>query len=290
MACPFRYDDDDASMEMENEDGAENLNPNISTVDDTTSRKRDLGLRGRTFRFSGICTEFTFSNSSLHDRIREFNRDVGRRFLVCKGNHDPLKWISYVVLSYESSQLCSAETCDVPVIGYIQSTRSIYAKLLQKWMGSELEWRLVPGGLHGYPEFTTDIQNSGDERVKYTVFGKLGMNNLGKNEVIAIIFLMSTSAIGTATLSASHFLYQAADEKRKEDLRTRSESGSVRPKGLKSNSSDCSFSSQSKSASCSSPHSRAEPPLRPQSKSASSSSPDSRAEPRNPDPPPAPRH
>jgi hypothetical protein len=153
MACPFRYDDDDASME--NEDGAENSNPNISTVDDTTIRKRDRGLRGKTFRFSGICTEFTFSNSSLHDRIREFNRDVGRRFLACKGNHDPLKWISYVVLSYESSQLSSAETCDIHVIGYIQSTQSIYAKLLQKWMGSELEWRLVPGGLHGYPEFTT---------------------------------------------------------------------------------------------------------------------------------------
>ena len=103
MACPFRYDDDDASME--NEDGAENSNPNISTVDDTTIRKRDRGLRGTAFRFSGICTEFTFSNSSLHDRIREFNRDVGHRFLACKGNHDPLKWISYVVLSYESSQL-----------------------------------------------------------------------------------------------------------------------------------------------------------------------------------------
>jgi hypothetical protein len=187
MACPFRYDDDDASME--NEDGAENSNPNISTVDDTTIRKRDRGLRGRTFRFSGICTEFTFSNSSLHDRIREFNTDVGRRFLACKGNHDPLKWISYVVLSYESSQLCSAETCDVPVIGYIQSTRSIYAKILEKWMGSELEWRLIPGGLHGYPEFTREIQNSGDERVKYTVFGKLGMNNLGKIEVIAMVFL-----------------------------------------------------------------------------------------------------
>ena len=89
MACPFRYDDDDASME--NEDGAEsgeNSNPNISTVAHTI-RKRDRGLRGKTFRFSGICTEFTFSNSSLHDRIREFNRDVGRRFLVCKGNHDP---------------------------------------------------------------------------------------------------------------------------------------------------------------------------------------------------------
>ena len=86
MACPFRYDDDDASME--NEDGAENSNPNISTVDDTI-RKRDRGLRGRTFRFSGTCTGFTFSNSSLHDRIHEFNRDFGRRFLACKGNHDP---------------------------------------------------------------------------------------------------------------------------------------------------------------------------------------------------------
>ncbi len=131
-------------------------------------------------------------------------------------------------------------------------------------MGCELEWRLVPGGLHGYPKFTREIQKSGDETVKYTVCRKLGMNVFGRKEVIAILFLMLTSPIGTATLTASYFLYQAADEKREKDLRTRSESGSVRPKIQKSNSSDCSFSSQSTSASCSSPHSRAEPPRRPQ--------------------------
>ena len=169
MPCPFRYDDDDPSME--NKDGAEsgeNSNPNISTVDDTI-RKRDRGLRGRTFRFSEKITGFTFSNVSQHDRIHEINRDVGHRFLACKGNHDSLKWISFVVLSYESSQLCSAETCDVPVIGlfgYIQSTQAMNAKLLQKWMGSEFEWRLVPGGLCGSPEFTNEILKSVEERIK----------------------------------------------------------------------------------------------------------------------------
>ena len=94
----------------------------------------------------------------------------------------------------------------------------------------------------------------------HTVYGKLGMNNCGIKKVILNNFLMLTSPIGTATLDASHFLYQAADERREEEFRTRSESGSVRPKRQRSNSSDCSFSSQSTSASSSSPHSRAEPP------------------------------
>ena len=198
MACPFRYDDD---ASMENEDGAEsgeNSNPNISTVDNTI-RKRDRGLRGKTFRFSGKITGFTFSNVLQHDRINEFNRAVGHRFLACKGNHDSLKWISFVVLSYESSQLCSAETCDVPVIGYIQSTKSVYAKSLQKWMGCELGWQLVYGGLYGSPEFSREIQQSDEKRVKYTVYENLGVNVFGRKEVIAIIFLMLTSPIGTAT-------------------------------------------------------------------------------------------
>ena len=102
MGCPFAFDD--AVMENDNAENRENSHPNISKVNDTI-RKRNRGLRGKAFRFSGKCTEFTFSNSSLHDRIREFNRDVGRRFLACKGNHDPLKCISYVVLSYESKTL-----------------------------------------------------------------------------------------------------------------------------------------------------------------------------------------
>ena len=198
MDCPFEIDDG-AGMENEDAENQENSHPNISTVDDTI-RKRDRGTRGKAFRFSGKCTGFTFSKSSLHDRIHEFNTKVGDRFLVCKEEHEPLKWISYVEMSYEISQLStSAETCDIPVVGYIQSTKPVYAKLLQKWMGNELEWQLVPGGLCGSPEFTKEIVKSGEERIKYTVYGKLGMNNIGNKEVIVIIFLPLTSPIGTAT-------------------------------------------------------------------------------------------
>ncbi len=66
-------------------------------------------------------------------------------------------------------------------------------------MGCEVEWRLVPGGLYGSPEFTREILESGEERDKYTVYGKLGMNLIGRKDVIAIIFLMLTSPIGTTT-------------------------------------------------------------------------------------------
>jgi hypothetical protein len=253
MGCPFAFDD--AVMENDNAENRENSHPNISKVDDTI-RKRNRGLRGKAFRFSGTFTGFKFF--SQHDRINEFNKRVGDRILATKQDHVTLDSISYVVLSYEIARLLPTEICDVPVIGYIQSTKQVFAKTLQKWMGNELEWLLVPGGLCGSPEFTREIQNSGEGRALHTVYGQLGMNNCGSKKVM--YFLVLTSAIGTATLNASHFLYQAADERREEDLRTRSESGSVRPKRQKSNSSDCSFSSQSTSASCSSPHSGAEPP------------------------------
>ncbi len=67
---------------------------------------------------------FTFSSdSSQHDRIREFNTNVSERLLATKQDHDHLNCTSYVVLSYEIGQLSScAETCDIPAIGYIQNT------------------------------------------------------------------------------------------------------------------------------------------------------------------------
>jgi hypothetical protein len=98
MECPFEFDD--ADMEIDDSENGENSHPNISTVDDTI-RKRDRGLRGKAFRFSGKITGFTFSGSSQHDRIQELNTELGHRFLICKGNYDPLKWISYVILSFE---------------------------------------------------------------------------------------------------------------------------------------------------------------------------------------------
>ena len=159
MGCPFAFDD--AVMENDNAENRENSHPNISKVDDTIC-KRNRGLRGKAFRFSGTFTGFT-SDSSQHDQTHQFNLRVRDRILATKKDHVTLDSISYMVLSYEIARLSSsAEPCDVPVIGYIQSTTTVYAKTLQTWMGNELEWQLVPGGLCGSPEFTREIQNSGE--------------------------------------------------------------------------------------------------------------------------------
>ena len=56
-------------------------------------------------------------------------------------------------------------------------------------MGNELEWQLVPEELCGSPEFTREIQNSGEGRALHTVYGKLGMNTYGSKEVILNNFL-----------------------------------------------------------------------------------------------------
>ena len=93
----------------------------------------------------------------------------------------------------------STETCDIPVTGYIQSTKVVYAKALQTWMGNELEWRLVPGGLCGSAEFTKDILKSGEEMAKYTVYGKLGLNVFGSKEVLCFALLTSDSTIWMTT-------------------------------------------------------------------------------------------
>ena len=149
MGCPFAFDDAVMENDNANAENRENSHPNISEADGTI-RKRDRGIRGMAFRFSGTFTGFKFI--SQHDRINEFNERVGDRILATKQDHAWLDSISCVILSYEIARLSSsAETCDVPVIGYVQSTTQIYAKSLQKWMGNELEWQLVPGGLCGSP-------------------------------------------------------------------------------------------------------------------------------------------
>ena len=62
-------------------------------------------------------------------------------------------------------------------------------------MGKELEWRVIHGELCGSPEFTSEILESGEERATYTVYGKLGLNNVGSMKVILFNFLLMTSAI-----------------------------------------------------------------------------------------------
>ncbi len=57
-------------------------------------------------------------------------------------------------------------------------------------MGNELEWQLVPEELCGSPEFTREIQNSGEGRALHTVYGKLGTNNFGSKDVIFVYFLL----------------------------------------------------------------------------------------------------
>ena len=182
MDCRFSFDDSD--MENDDAENQENSHPNISHVGDTL-RKRDRGLRGMAFRFNGKVTGFASSYSSQHDRIHEFNTKLGDRLLSTMQNQEPLKWISYIVFSYEIDHLSSAaETCDIPVTGYIQSTKQVYAKALQTWMGNELEWRLLPGGLCGSAEFSWEIVQSREERARYTVYGKLGLNDIGRKEVL----------------------------------------------------------------------------------------------------------
>ena len=80
-------------------------------------------------------------------------------------------------------------------MSYIKNTKQIHAKTLQKWMGKELEWELVSGGLCGSLEFRSEIRESGEKRAVYTVHGKLGLNNVGSMEVISFNFLLVTSTI-----------------------------------------------------------------------------------------------
>ena len=97
MDCHFSFDDVD--MEIDDAENQEHSHPKTSTVDEP-NRKRNRGLRGRAFRFNGKVTGLTFpSDSSQHDRIREFNTKVSERLLVTKQDHDTLNCISYADLS-----------------------------------------------------------------------------------------------------------------------------------------------------------------------------------------------
>ena len=59
-------------------------------------------------------------------------------------------------------------------------------------MGNELEWQLVPGGLCGSAEFSREILQSREELARYTVYGKLGLNDLGRKEVLCFVLLTSS--------------------------------------------------------------------------------------------------
>ena len=188
MDSPFEFENADMPIDDDSENG-ENSHPNVSNADHVTIRKRNGGIRGMAFRFCGTCTGFACSDGTPHDQIDEFNTKFGDRLLATKLVHDALKCISYIVFSYDIARLSSAaETGGIPLIGYIQCTKTIYAKTLQKWMGKDLEWQLVPGGLCGSPEFESEIRESGEERAVYTVHGKLGLNNVGSMEVIFLNF------------------------------------------------------------------------------------------------------
>ena len=120
MDCPFEFDE--CGMEIDDSKNGENSHPNISNADDTI-RKRVQDLRGKAFRFSGTFTRWTFSENSQQARINEVNRKIAERLIATKQAHDSLNSITYVVLSYEISTLSSsAETCDIPVIGYISKS------------------------------------------------------------------------------------------------------------------------------------------------------------------------
>ena len=57
------------------------------------------------------------------------------------------------------------------MIGYIQSSKEVFAKMLLIWIRNELEWLLVPGRLCISSEFTKEILNSGEERATYEKIG-----------------------------------------------------------------------------------------------------------------------
>ena len=104
MDCPLSFhDSEEENYDAENQ---ENSNPNIFNVD-RIYRNRDRGLRGKAFRFNGKVNGFTFSDNSRHGRIREFNTKLGDRLLSTMQDQEPLKWISYVVFSYEIGHLSS---------------------------------------------------------------------------------------------------------------------------------------------------------------------------------------
>ena len=105
MDCPLSFhDSEQENYDLENQ---ENSNPNIFNVD-RICRNRDRGLRGKAFRFNGKVNGFTFSDNSRYGRIREFNTKLGDRLLSTMQDQEPLKWISYVVFSYEIGHLSSS--------------------------------------------------------------------------------------------------------------------------------------------------------------------------------------
>ena len=85
------------------------------------------------FRFSGTRTGFACADGSQHEQIDEFNAKFGERLLATKLVHDTLKYISYIVFSYDIARLSSAaETGGIPLIGYIQGTKTIYGDYTPK--------------------------------------------------------------------------------------------------------------------------------------------------------------
>ena len=90
MDCPLSFhDSEEENYDAENQ---ENSNPNIFNVD-RICRNRDRGLRGKAFRFNGKVNGFTFSDSSRHGRIHEFNTKLRDRLVVTMQDQESWKWI-----------------------------------------------------------------------------------------------------------------------------------------------------------------------------------------------------
>ena len=69
-------------------ENGENSHPNTWVAYHVTIRKRNTGIRGMAFRFSGTCTGFACSDGPQHDQIDEFNTKFGDRLLATKLVHD----------------------------------------------------------------------------------------------------------------------------------------------------------------------------------------------------------
>ena len=124
--------------------------------------KRQLGPRGRAFRFSGewIISSNDFPSGAC--RAQAFQEHVERRLV----GSNPFSSVTYIIFSFRrgddfaciSTLNAGSMKNTVSILGYIQSSMQIQLRVIhQKWMNVELSWKVMFGGLCGSEEFNREI-------------------------------------------------------------------------------------------------------------------------------------
>ena len=155
---------------------------------DPIRKRRELGPRGRAFRFSG---EWSVSSNDFYSgacRAQAFQEHVERRLV----GSNPFSSVTYITFLFRRGDVFACNSTlnggsvknTVSILGYIQSSMQIQLRVIhQKWMNGELSWKVMLGGLCGSEEFTREIIDPLPGWTRVVALGKLRLNNAGKLQV-----------------------------------------------------------------------------------------------------------